>query len=206
MALARVWLQDLQRLGEGLQASAPLQGSEMQRQPLLVTWTTGERSFVQQACGNGFFSAAIQSCVWHGLPQALNFALSIRRNVAHLEKSFIIVALDTRAHEELSSYGFKTLLYSNRESDLSDLVWKFRWKLLLLAARLGLPMGVVDADVVAFRDPFPLLGHDADLEIATEHFWPEKHLWKGWGGRLALKFNGQTSLLSWKAGCGLKTI
>ena len=110
--------------------------------------------------------------------QALNLGLSIRRNVPHLEKRFVVVSMDRRAHQEVKDFGFQSVLHP-KEADLSDVIWKFRWHLLLVAVRYGLRLAVVDSDVVAFRDPFPLLGHDADLEIATEHFWPEKHLWKG---------------------------
>ncbi|CAE7587853.1 unnamed protein product [Symbiodinium natans] len=121
------------------------------------------------------------ACAFHGVRvQALNLALSIRRNVPHLEHRFVVVAMDARAYKELKDEGFHSLLYSSGTSDLSDLIWKFRWWLLLVAVRYGLRLAVVDSDVVAFRDPFPLLGHDADMEIATEHFWPQKHLWKGW--------------------------
>ena len=111
--------------------------------------------------------------------EALNFALSIRRNVAHLEKQFAVVALDAGAHKEMSQHGFKAFLYSRKTPISSDFIWKFRWQLLLLAVKYELPLAVVDSDVVAFRDPFPFLGRDADMEIATEHFWPDKHLWQG---------------------------
>ncbi|CAE7029058.1 unnamed protein product [Symbiodinium sp. KB8] len=146
--------EELRKLGEALLAAA----TPAELGPLLVTWTTGERSFVQQA---------------------LNLGLSIRRNVPHLEKRFVVVSMDRRAHQEVKDFGFQSVLHP-KEADLSDVIWKFRWHLLLVAVRYGLRLAVVDSDVVAFRDPFPLLGHDADLEIATEHFWPEKHLWKGW--------------------------
>ncbi|CAE7775898.1 unnamed protein product [Symbiodinium sp. CCMP2592] len=149
------------KLGEALAVLAAATPALGRLGPLLVTWTTGERSFVKQV---------------------LNLGLSIRRNVPHLEKRFVVVAMDRRAHKEVKDSGFQSVLHVKEAEadDLSDLIWKFRWHLLLVAVRYGLRLAVVDSDVVAFRDPFPLLGHDADMEIATEHFWPEKHLWKGW--------------------------
>eukprot|EP00434_Breviolum_minutum_P023858 symbB.v1.2.021050.t1/scaffold1800.1/size100811/2 len=127
-------------------------------QPILLTWTTGQKHFVQQA---------------------LNLALSVRANVPQLEKQLAIITLDQQGQQELSEYGFQTLLHEHTMG-MDDLVWKFRWQLLLMGVRNDLRLAVVDSDVVVFQDPFPLMARDADLEVATEHFWPEKHLWKPW--------------------------
>ena len=65
--------------------------------------------------------------------QVLNLGLSIRRNVPHLEKRFVVVAMDRRAHKEVKDFGFQSVLHVKEAEadDLSDLIWKFRWHLLL---------------------------------------------------------------------------
>ncbi|CAK9071057.1 unnamed protein product [Durusdinium trenchii] len=147
-----VYAEDLAPLGAQL-ARASGDG------PLLVTWSTGGAVFARQA---------------------LNLALSVRRHVPQLEARLVLVALDEQAQQELQPFGFHVVLHQST-LEVDDLIWKFRWQVLLVGLQQNLSLAVCDSDVVFFQDPFPLLGFDADLEIATEHLdQVHQYLWKPW--------------------------
>ncbi|CAJ1450528.1 unnamed protein product [Effrenium voratum] len=127
--------------------------------PLLATWTTGEAKYSQLA---------------------LNLALSLRRHAPQLERSFLCVALDRGAKRAMRKHGFKAILHAVRPNDLKDAIWKMRWLILHTFAHLGIDGLVLDSDIVILQDPFPALHRDADLEVMTDHFWPDQHLWQYW--------------------------
>lgn len=111
---------------------------------------------------------------------ARNLALSIRKNCGPaLERIFVFVALDADARDRAQADGFQVVL--NEESmDLKDDIWKMRWLIQITFLSLGLEVLVVDSDIVFFRNPFEHFGFDADQEVSTDHFFPEKQLWASW--------------------------
>eukprot|EP00927_Polykrikos_kofoidii_P025398 TRINITY_DN22823_c0_g1_i1.p1 TRINITY_DN22823_c0_g1~~TRINITY_DN22823_c0_g1_i1.p1 ORF type:complete len:1364 (+),score=168.75 TRINITY_DN22823_c0_g1_i1:220-4311(+) len=126
---------------------------------LVVSWTTG---------GPKRYSIA------------QNLALSIRRNCGlALERIFVFVALDEDAYRRAQADGFQAVL-NEGSTDLKDDIWKMRWLIMTTCLSLGLEVLVVDSDIVFFRDPFEHFFFDADQEVMTDHFFPEKHLWATW--------------------------
>ncbi|CAE7197434.1 rskn-1 [Symbiodinium natans] len=128
--------------------------------PLIATWTTGEAKYMSLA---------------------MNLALSIRKNVPSLERSFVCVALDRAARRAMRKSKFHTLSHPVLPGpSLKDAIWKMRWLVLHTFAHLGIDGLVLDSDIVVLQDPFPVLWGDADFEVMTDHFWPEQHLWQYW--------------------------
>lgn len=134
----------------------------------IVSWTTGVPSQGEKG-----------SRSWI----ALNLALSIRKNTPDLERHFAYVALDSNAHQVLGQYGFNSVLCEAstcRTTDLKDDIWKFRWYLMRTLTGFGISALVVDGDIVFLGNPLRELWHDSDMEVMTDHFFPERHLWEPW--------------------------
>eukprot|EP00930_Biecheleria_cincta_P015603 TRINITY_DN12956_c0_g1_i1.p1 TRINITY_DN12956_c0_g1~~TRINITY_DN12956_c0_g1_i1.p1 ORF type:complete len:1182 (+),score=143.87 TRINITY_DN12956_c0_g1_i1:64-3546(+) len=131
------------------------------RKPLLATWTTGEPKYMDLA---------------------LNLALSVRINSPSVEQMFVCVALDRAARRAMRRHGFQAVshLVPSSGPELKDAIWKMRWLILHTFAHLGIDGLVMDSDIVVLQNPFQVLHRDADLEVMTDHFWPEQHLWKYW--------------------------
>eukprot|EP00434_Breviolum_minutum_P023544 symbB.v1.2.020770.t1/scaffold1749.1/size103200/10 len=114
---------------------------------------------------------------------ALNLALSVRANVPKLEKSLVVVCLDQDAQQQLRREGFGTVLLPG-PSDVdavkdpwqNDDLWKFKYRLMASLMTLDISALVLDTDVVLLSDPFIHLGHDADLEVMTDLFFPRSQL------------------------------
>ncbi|CAE8656531.1 unnamed protein product [Polarella glacialis] len=125
-------------------------------QPLLLTWTTGEKKYSDFA---------------------LNLGLSVRRNVgAELERRLVVIALDRQAQATMRSNNFQSVLFEIT-GDRRDAIWKFRYMVVHTMSHLGISSLVVDSDIVVMSDPFLAIHGDADLEISTDHFHPELDLW-----------------------------
>ncbi|CAE8598063.1 unnamed protein product [Polarella glacialis] len=114
---------------------------------------------------------------------AVNLALSIRKHAPQLESRFAYISMDTFAHEVMEEYGFNSVLCEAgpcRSTDLKDDIWKMRWYLMLTMTSFGLSVLVVDADIVFLGDPTKEFARDSDMEVMTDHFFPERHLWEPW--------------------------
>ena len=105
---------------------------------LLVTWTTGEETY---------------------LNLALNMAFSVRRFVPEIEEQFVVVALDQRAEKAMRDRRFRVVRARIDSAKLKDEVWKTKYKLALTLRKMGFSVLLVDADMVMLRDPFSLAGH-----------------------------------------------
>eukprot|EP00928_Gymnodinium_smaydae_P035940 TRINITY_DN25202_c0_g1_i1.p1 TRINITY_DN25202_c0_g1~~TRINITY_DN25202_c0_g1_i1.p1 ORF type:complete len:1193 (-),score=124.46 TRINITY_DN25202_c0_g1_i1:48-3605(-) len=114
---------------------------------------------------------------------AINLALSIRKYAQQLEKRFAFISMDSDAHRVMGEFGFNSvpcMAGTCRSKDLKDDIWKMRWYLMLTITGFGLSVLVVDADIVFLRDPTKELWMDSDLEVMTDHFFPERHLFEPW--------------------------
>eukprot|EP00913_Durusdinium_trenchii_P016536 g15541.t1 len=114
---------------------------------------------------------------------ALNLALSIRKNAPQLERRFAYISMDTVAHQVMQEHGFNSALCEAgpcRSTDLKDDIWKMRWYLMLTLTSFDLHVLVIDADIVFLGDPLNEFSRDVDMEVMTDHFFPEKHLWEPW--------------------------
>jgi len=114
---------------------------------------------------------------------AVNLALSIRKHAPELEQHFAYISMDAVAHKVMEEYGFNSALCEAgicRSKDLKDDIWKMRWYLMLTITSFQLKVLVVDADIVFLGNPLQEFRGDADMEVMTDHFFPEKHLWEPW--------------------------
>jgi hypothetical protein len=123
---------------------------------VIVAWTTGEDKYVKYA---------------------LNLAISADR--LGLRSRFVVVAMDDAAVEGLRGHGFRIVL-SRNEGTKKDKIWKMRWWIAIAFLRLGLRPIVVDSDAVFIRDPFSALQRDADIELSTDLYFPERDLFQPW--------------------------
>eukprot|EP00927_Polykrikos_kofoidii_P045432 TRINITY_DN39412_c0_g1_i1.p1 TRINITY_DN39412_c0_g1~~TRINITY_DN39412_c0_g1_i1.p1 ORF type:complete len:1097 (-),score=171.44 TRINITY_DN39412_c0_g1_i1:256-3147(-) len=91
--------------------------------------------------------------------------------------------MDDVAHQVMNEHGFNSVLCEAgtcRQTDIKDDIWKMRWFLMRTLTGFGLSVLVVDADIVFLGDPTKELTFDADMEVMTDHFFPERHLWEPW--------------------------
>eukprot|EP00434_Breviolum_minutum_P002847 symbB.v1.2.002503.t1/scaffold132.1/size310437/14 len=115
-------------------------------------------------------------CTWSGGGQrfgtmALNLFASIQQNAPHWASAFVVLSLDVETETFLRSKGVTTWLYATVD------IFMTRWRLLAGLLALQLNVLLLDTDVVFLSDPFPHFFHDADLEVMTDHFFPERDLW-----------------------------
>lgn len=135
---------------------------------VIVSWTTGAPSPGEKGSRTAI---------------AVNLALSIRKYAPQLERRFAYISLDDEAHQVMKEQGFNSALCRAgecRSTDIKDDIWKLRWYLMLTLTGFGLSALVVDADIVFLNDPIKHLWFDSDLEVMTDHFFPERHLWEPW--------------------------
>ncbi|CAJ1392759.1 unnamed protein product [Effrenium voratum] len=134
---------------------------------IIVSWTTGAPDPSEKGSRTNI---------------ALNLALSIRKHASRLERHFAYISMDAVAHQVMQEHGFNSALcdVTCRTADLKDDIWKMRWYLMLTLTSFGLRALVVDADIVFLGDPLKEFYGDSDMEVMTDHFFPEKHLWEPW--------------------------
>eukprot|EP00928_Gymnodinium_smaydae_P090129 TRINITY_DN73978_c0_g1_i1.p1 TRINITY_DN73978_c0_g1~~TRINITY_DN73978_c0_g1_i1.p1 ORF type:complete len:939 (-),score=92.55 TRINITY_DN73978_c0_g1_i1:279-2894(-) len=87
--------------------------------------------------------------------------------------------MDLEAHNALRAAGYRSI-HRQAGPSLEDDVWKMRWRIMTTVTRLGLGALVIDTDMVVLADPFKALSYDSDMEVMTDHFFPEKHLFLDW--------------------------
>lgn len=125
---------------------------------IILAWTSGEKQFVELS---------------------INLALSIRSNAAHLEQHFCVIAVDSRAEQALKKVGVCALRPETWDVDLSRDGWDFKIRLLNTCLVLGLDALILDTDTILLGDPFgQSLYHDSDLETGTDHFFPDRDLFR----------------------------
>lgn len=115
-------------------------------------------------------------CTWSGggskfSKMALNLRASIRLNAPHWERAFVVLSLDNETLSFLQSQGITSWLYETLD------IYMTRWRLLAGLLAEGFDVLLMDTDVVFLGDPFQHFFFDADLEVMTDHLFPERDLW-----------------------------
>ncbi|CAJ1397512.1 unnamed protein product [Effrenium voratum] len=115
-------------------------------------------------------------CTWSGggdkfAKMALNLFSSIRLNAPRWAPAFVVLALDVETESFLRRKGITTWLHETVD------IYMTRWRLLAGLVAAGFEVLLTDTDVVFLSDPFPYFFQDADLEVMTDHLFPERDLW-----------------------------
>eukprot|EP00913_Durusdinium_trenchii_P015095 g14156.t1 len=82
-----------------------------------------------------------------------------------------VFVIHPRTEEVLRWHGLTTWLYETVD------IFMTRWRCLAGLLNLGLNVLLTDTDVVFLSDPFPHFWMDADMEVMTDHLFPERDLW-----------------------------